>query len=123
MHKIGCLEAKVSVLENGFSKNVNTNSESNVKTEIDKTKNYILEEESRKELNCKLCDKVFKSESNLLNHDKKFHMKEGTTTYKCDNCNEKLANKIDLEFVLLYHSNNHTNNHTNNQNTTDFYHI
>ena len=27
LHKIGCLEAKVSVLENGFNKNVNTNSE------------------------------------------------------------------------------------------------
>ena len=56
-----------------------------------------MEEKSRKVLNCKLCNKVFKSESNLLNHDKKFHMKKGTTTYKCDNCNEKLVNKINLE--------------------------
>ena len=56
-----------------------------------------MEEESRKELKCKLCDKVFKSESNLLNHDKKFHIKKGSTTYKCDNCYEKFANKINLE--------------------------
>ena len=56
-----------------------------------------MEEESRKELNCKLCDKIFKSESNILNHDKKFHMKKGTTAYKCDYCNEKLVNKNNLE--------------------------
>ena len=50
LHKIECLKAKVSVLENGLNKNVNTNSESNVQTEADKTQNYILGEESRKEL-------------------------------------------------------------------------
>ena len=87
LHKIGCLEAKVSVLENGFNKNVNTSNESNVQTEKYKTQNDIFEEESRNKLKCKLSDKVFKSESNLLNHDKKFHMKKGTTTYKCYNCN------------------------------------
>ena len=70
---------------------------SNVQTANDKTQNDILEEESRKEQKCKLCDKVFKSGPNLSNHDKKFHMKKGTTTYKCDNCNEKLVNKINLE--------------------------
>ena len=103
-HKIGCLEAKVSVLENSFNNNVNTNCESNVQTENDETQNKILEAESkygtiykRKELKCRLCDKLFKTESNLSNHDKKFHMKKGTTTYKCDNCNEKLVNKINLE--------------------------
>ena len=29
--------------------------------------------------------------------DKKFHMNKGTRTYKCDNCNKKLANKTNLE--------------------------
>ena len=48
LHKIGCLEAKVSVLENGFYKNVITSTESNVQTENGKTQNDILEEESRK---------------------------------------------------------------------------
>ena len=69
----------------------------------DETQNNILEEEwksgiiyKRKEPNCKLCDNVFKTVSNLFNRDKKFHMKKGTTTYKCDNFNEKLANIIYL---------------------------
>ena len=103
LQKIGCLEAKLSLLENSFTKNINTNSESNVLTENDETQKIILDEESksktiydRKELNYTLCDKVFKTESNLLNHDKKFHMKKGTKTYKCDNCNEKLDNKTNL---------------------------
>ena len=69
---------------------------SNVQTANDKTQNDISEEESRKEQKCKLCDEVLKSEPNLLNHDKKFHIKIGTTTYKCD-CNEKLVNNINLE--------------------------
>ena len=63
-----------------------------------------MEEQSKSETiykirepNCKLCDKVFKTESTLLNHDKKFHMKKGTTTYKCDNCDEKIANKTNIE--------------------------
>ena len=83
LQKIGCLEAKVSLLENSFNKNINTNSESNVLTENDETENIILGEESksatiydRKELNCKLCDKVFKTESNLLSHDKKVSYEE-----------------------------------------------
>ena len=76
LYKIECLQAKVSVLENGFKKNVNTNSESNVQTKNDKTQNYILGEESRKELNCKLCDTVLKSESNLLNCGKKVSYEE-----------------------------------------------
>ena len=46
-HKIGCLEAKVSVLENSFNNNVNTNCESNVQTENDETQNKILEAESK----------------------------------------------------------------------------
>ena len=54
----------------------------------------------RKELKCRLCDKLFKTESNLSNHDKKFHMKKGTTTYKCDNCNEKLDDKLKLKYHI-----------------------
>ena len=103
-HHIMCLEAKVLVLENKFKKNVNTNNESNVITEKNETQINILKEESkseaiykRNELNCTICDKVFKTESNLLNHDKKCHIRKGTTTYKCDNCNEKLATKVELE--------------------------
>ena len=104
LQKIGCLEAKVSLLENSFNKNMNTNSESKLLTKNDETQNIILDKESksetiydRKELNCKLCDKVFKTKSNLLNYDKKFHKKKGTKTYKCDNCNEKLDYKSNFE--------------------------
>ena len=59
-----------------------------------------MEEESkyetiykRKELVCNLSDKVFKTESNLLNHDIK-------VAYE-DNCIEKLANKTNLENHII----------------------
>ena len=47
---------------------------------------------------CDICSKEFKSTSNLLNHDKKFHMLKGTNVYKCDNCNEKLEDKSKLKY-------------------------
>ena len=47
-----------------------------------------------------VCSKEFKSISNLLNHDKKFHMLKGTNVYKCDNCNEKLGDKTKLKYHI-----------------------
>ena len=48
---------------------------------------------------CDVCSKEFKSISNLLNHDKKFHMLKGTNLYKCDNCNEKLGDKTKINII------------------------
>ena len=56
---------------------------------------YEVQENIKSPLNkigwgeCALCVKTFKSEATSLNHDKKFHMTQGTVNkYKCDNCSE-----------------------------------
>ena len=49
------------------------------------------------EIKCIICEKKFKSESNLEKHDKKFHLtKESVPKYKCFHCTKISENKIKL---------------------------
>ena len=76
------MEGKLSELQNKIVVETKTGEISN--EEISKEA-FIYNEERHKDsilvkpdFNCSVCSKVFKSISNLLNHDKKFHMLKGT---------------------------------------------
>ena len=56
--------------------------------------------------NCDICRKVFKTERNLINHDKKFDMIKGTHVFKCDNCDNQFEDKNYLNlYIKKYHIN------------------
>ena len=53
-----------------------------------------IEEKEKEELSCDICESKFKSIDNLKRHDQRFHITQGTdTTFKCDFCNGKFADK------------------------------
>ena len=48
------------------------------------------------ELKCFICNKEFRNETTLGNHDKKFHLEKGASFFKCDNCDETFWEKMQL---------------------------
>ena len=80
----------------GIISNEETSKEAIISNE-ERNKDSIL---VKTDFNCDVCSKEFKSISNLLNHDKKFHMHKGTNLYKCDNCNKKLEDKTKLKYHI-----------------------
>ena len=93
--KIEFLESKVAELErklrNDEKGDCNDDKTERVETTTKKICNIF---------NCDICNKEFKSKSNLQNHDKKYHMVKGRNIYKCDNCNEKLDDKLKLKYHI-----------------------
>ena len=93
--KIECLESKVAVLEGKFKEDG--------KVEYLDKETEILDTNTKKEgniFNCDICIKEFKSNSNLQNHVRKYHMVKGKNIYECDNCNEKLDDKLKLKYHI-----------------------
>ena len=66
-----------------------------VSMETDMKEEIVLEEKKEtKQLSCDICESKFKSIDNLKRHDQRFHITQGTdTTFKCDFCNGKFADK------------------------------
>ena len=56
--------------------------------------------------NCDICRKVFKTETNYINHDKKFHMIKGTNIFKSDNCDNQFEDK---NYLNLHITKDHIN--------------
>jgi hypothetical protein len=94
--KIEFLESKEAALESKLKKDekgdCNDDKTERVEPTIQKICNIF---------NCDICNKEFKSKSNLQNHDKKYHMVKGRNIYKCDNCNEKLDDKPKLKYHIM----------------------
>ena len=111
LDRIEILEGKLSELQNKMLVETKTVEISN--KEI--SKEAIISNEERNkdsilvktDFNCDICSKQFKSISNILNHDKKFHMQKGTNLYKCDNCNEKLEDKTIYNYIISQRSIKH----------------
>ena len=56
------------------------------------------------DLKCFICKKHFRNTTLLGIHDKRFHLEKGTALYKCDNCNERFEDKMQLvQHITTYH--------------------
>ena len=56
------------------------------------------------DLKCFICKKYLGNTTLLGIHDKRFHLKKGTAIYKCDNCNERFEDKMQLvQHITTYH--------------------